>query len=226
MTWHETVGSFFNVVMHRSATSSRSVYKKIALYAVLGICVALGSYYGYRWYVVQREKAAQKVFAECVLKYRMAGEDATLWPEVQAMFTHGYTAHRSSNLAPYFLVYQADSMMQQGKFEDAVEHMRRAVVSMPSHAPVYHLYKTKYALMRFDLAGQEQEALSDLQALAYDTHNIYRDMALYYLGLYHWTHDNMQEAHHIWDDLLAVDSDRSSQSGWAALVHEKRADNA
>ncbi len=199
-------------------------YSRHAMALVLVGALCAGGFYGYRWYAQHREQAAHKIFAECVHEYERAQKNPAVLPNAEQVFKAAYEKHSSSRLAPYFLVYRADILIQQKKLNEAVQVMSDALRIMPTSSPVYNLYMTKRALMRIDLGGQEKETgLQELTNLAHDAKNNNRDMALYYLGLYHWSNNELFQARKVWQELVAMpkQDDQQGKSAWADIVADK-----
>jgi hypothetical protein len=223
----------------------KQISTKVIMIGIVAVIISGGFFMAYRWYSANREQAAQRAFNDCVQKYYGALADAQQWQNVERMCQEGYSQFTSSNLAPYFLVYKAEALMKQHKVKDALAEMDTMLASvLPKASPVYSLYKIKRMLMAIDCdqdqvyvaelgqAGLEKikkDALAQLDLLAHDTKNIYRDMALYYVGLYHWTHDALDLAKKTWQELSAIKADEQktaswseqSTSPWAALVEDK-----
>lgn len=222
-------------VVHELATmifgdsSSVNAYKRSISYGLIGLGIIAGAsagYVGYRWHVVNRERDAQKAFAESLQLYRTAFEKPELWSEVALAFEQGRMQHASSLLAPYFRAYQADALSYQNKTEEALTAVQDAVASLSTSSPLYYLYATKQALMKMDSAQKElaQAGLQELEALSQNSSNKQRDMALYYLGAYHQAHNNAAQARQVWQDLVTgFASQAEASSPWAALAQEQLA---
>ena len=60
----------------------------------------------------------------------------------------------------------------------------------------------KRALMRMDGQEASDVGLQELDGLAHDKKNIFRDSALYYLGLFYWSRDEQEKARMIWRELI------------------------
>jgi len=134
----------------------------------------------------------------------------------------GCEQHKSSALAPYFLVFYADALFKDGQKEEALEKLDRAVQTLPKGSPLLSLYKTKQALIHLDDSWTQEAGLQELKALADDEGNSNRDMALYYLGLYYWTQDKVNDAQMIWQQLVdAFKHEKFGASPWAARAKTK-----
>ncbi|MFI5333361.1 MAG: hypothetical protein ACHQVS_04665 [Candidatus Babeliales bacterium] len=195
------------------------------LWFALGIALCIGAAgLGYRWYAHSQEQRAYKVFADCVREYEKAAENTALWSDVEQALTLGYQKHARSSLAPYFLAYKADVLLQQNKHDEAVATLDTMASVLPTSSPVYAPYMTKRALVKMDSVDTQiqKTGLEELTRLANDQQNAHRDRALYYLGLYYWTAQDVKQAQGIWENLIALDSKQDeSRSPWAARVSDK-----
>ncbi len=182
-------------------------YAALASAAVLFALLVFGLWNVHGWYVSSREEQAQAALSEAfqeydealgmmmsdkhsddVIKQRL--EDAHLSFDV--MFRN----HGSSYLVPYAQAFEADVYWYEGKKSEAIAALEKAV-RLASKSPVVYLLKTKLALMRLD-ADQEEQGLSELQALAQDKHNPNADAAAYNLGYYYWVAKNEAKAREAW----------------------------
>jgi len=167
----------------------------------------------YRWYVEKREVAASYAFAQCMKSFEHAKSDVSKWPGVLEQFEAGYKEHKSSTLAPYFLAYEAEVYLNMGNREQALQTLRSVTIAKSSL--LYGGYAVKTALLEIDIADAAV-GLQSLQDLAKDTHNSARDMALYYLGLYHWSQNDVAQAKIAWQDLVQLDN-----SPYAAAAQDR-----
>jgi len=221
--WYQVVIEPYIKDTRTSIQSYRYGRETTVLLAI--VLLAFAGFWGYRWWHRQRESAAQKSFSECLYAYQEAsqGKDES-WSNVAMLFNLGYEQHQSSSLAPYFLVFHADALLKQGKREDALSKLDEAIKKLPADSPVLSLYKTKLALVQLD---DEDKAVSEagcvaLKALAENKENEDRDMALYYIGLYYWTQNNIKEAQAIWQQLVdAFKHEKIGASPWAILARTK-----
>jgi len=197
-------------------------WKPFAIVAGLVVCATAG-FYGYRWHAAQGEQAAQVVFADCMNQLAQAQEGTEPWSSVEQFFKMGYEQHSGSKLAPYFLAYQAEALIKQNKLAEAVVVMEKALDTMPKSSPVYGMYATKQALMNIDSndAALAQKGLEQLQVLAQDTKNLGQDVALYNLGLYYWSKNDLKKAQEVWAGFAALQKEGKDTSPWAALAEQK-----
>lgn len=204
-------------------TKERNTRYIRALVIVAVVALAGGlSIFGYRWYRLNQEERAQETFSACMNEYEKAERDEKLWPNAELVFRQGYQENSSTAIAPHFLAFQAEALSRMSKPQEARVAMEKAASLLSSNSPVYHMYKTKYALMMLDDADATvaQKGLALLIQQADDETNANRDMALYYLGLYYLENDELQKATTEWNRLAQVTS-QAPESPWAQLVLEK-----
>lgn len=220
-----TVYGWYNRMMGRKP--QRSPYLK---YVFIGSGIVLVSgilFFMYRWYVSYRERAAQRVFAQYVTEYRRAYQQGTGWGAVQDLFQLGADQQSGSYLHPYFLAFQADALLKEGKKDEALAVLDKVVASLRSNDPVAPLFKMKHALLQIDMpdAAVQQVGLQSLINLAHDETNKFRDAAQFFLGDYYWAQDNMSEAQNVWSALVQSqhDIDMVAVSPWARQAQQKLA---
>lgn len=202
-------------------------YTKEVTLGVAGALVLVAGVWGYRSYTHKKETAAQVAFAENMTLYREAMQGkADIWPQVELKSSTDYEDYKRSSIAPYFLMIKVDSLAKQAKMDQAIEAVNAVVASLPKESPVLPLYKTKQALMKLDVQDEATQAqgLDELRKLASDNGNKNNDVAQYYLGLYHWSRNEMAEALDVWKNLVASQaSEKLAASPWAGLAKEKLA---
>jgi len=224
-----TYTTFFSDLYHAivgeglpAARKKFAYWKQLSIACGIVIVLAAG-FISYRWYAVHREKAAQKIFAECLDQQERAesGDGAITWAMVVDMWKSGYEQHKNSNLAPYFLAYAADASVKDGKVQEALQLFQSACAQMSRTSPLYSLYSVKLALMEGAINDNKQGMIEQLQRLADDTANKQRDQALYYLGLYYWTVNDLNNAAEVWQQLIEFSRQSDSPSPWAQLIEDK-----
>lgn len=190
-------------------------YTQYIRYALFGIAFAvLGgfAFVGHGWYVASRERAAEKDLSAYVSQYYNAfNNPEAAWGQVASLFEVGYMQHSSSLLAPYFLAYQADALLQHGNVDQAIEVMQQVLKKLPESSPFYALFRMKYNLIILDQPEhpETQAALIALHEIGSDKTNTIFEAALFYLGRYHFVHNNVQEAKEVWQELRATAVDEN-----------------
>lgn len=189
-----------------------NLYLRYALYGLIFALLLGGMFLGRNWYIASRERAAEKDLSAYITQYynAMAAEQPQ-WDQVASLFEVGYSQHTSSYLAPYFLMYQADALLQQGSLEDALKVMNIALQISSESSPFYQLIRTKYYLTILDVPEHPERdlALTTLYEIGSDKTNSFFEIALFYLARYHFVHHNLQEARTLWQELCATAVDEN-----------------
>jgi len=171
----------------------------------------VGGYYGYQTYIEGREMRAYEAFVEVTHAYRQAQENSlrsmfpgsksenleNLWKDVEVLADAGYNANSSSYLAPFFLSYKANVLLEQGKpVDQAYEYMKQALSKVSKRSDFYDVIKLKTAKLACDCSEESVRAqgLKDLQALAEDQTSTAYLEALYTLGVYYLVHNEIEKA--------------------------------
>lgn len=199
-------------------------YTKEVTIVFLAVAVIIGGLVGYRWYHSNQEKAAQLLFSEGIELYQQAVTGTIQWTQVDLFFNLGYERHKNCALAPFFLAFRAEALAQQKKNDDAIKVLAQAVDQMNPAQPFKTFYQTKLALLQIDSTdtNTQQAGLSGLKTLADDTKNQSRDVAQYFLGLYYWNLNNIEQARVIWQELISSQmAEKHAMSPWAAQAEEK-----
>jgi tetratricopeptide (TPR) repeat protein len=146
------------------------------------------------------------------------------WNEVAKIFQEGFENYRNAGIAPFFLVYQSDALLNLGKTDEAINVLRQAIDLMKNKSATYSYFKIKLALMLIDSKkdGSENEGLEILKEFARDSKNPANDLALYRLGEYFWFAKNYFEAENYWNQLNVSYGKKSLHpSAWAAQARER-----
>lgn len=199
--------------LYTKYTRAITIFVSCAIFALVG-------WYGYRWYKTKLEYTAQRDFSESAqdfYKLFASQKSAKAWNDVEQGLAFRAEQNKNSTLAPYFLVYQADALLQEGKSAEALALLNRAITQLEKTSPIYYLYRIKRALIKLD-AEQEairMEGVAELDVLSQDKDNQYQDMAGYYRGYYAWNTGNKNEAKQIWSQLSRF---AAQGSPWAQLA--------
>ena len=191
--------------------SSSKHLTQVVLVAIVALGVA-GSYYGYQMYIQKRESKAYEAFIEVTHAYKKAEEASfrsvmpnktstdnleIIWKDVEVIVDAGYTANSSSYLAPFFLAYKANVMVEQGKpVDEAYEYMKQACAKSSTRSEFHDVLRLKAAKMACDCSDESVQAqgLKDLQAIAQDKKSIANAEALYTLGVYYMMQNDVENA--------------------------------
>ena len=178
-------------------------------YAILALllCGLLSAgWFGYTLFRARAERKAYTDLAQSIdgyLKARGVASTNEKWADVASAFKVAAQRHRSSHLHPYFLLYEADALLQQGKQKDALALMQHALSQIPKTQPLYYLYAIKQALVKIDLPDTASQGRQELELLARDTGNPVQDMARYYRALDAELRGESVEAEKLFQELRA-----------------------
>lgn len=225
MTMHDKVRMWFDFVPQR--------YQRLLLIGVLAVIVLTGGLIGYQWHVSNVQSRAQKSFLDCMDAYKQAltamlnvsteakKQQKDLWQEAEVAFKVGYDQNKSSTLAPYFLALQADAFIYQEKQQEALGLLKQAVDLIPASSVFSSWYRIKLAMLRIDQEDMRERGLQDLDQLANDKNNPFRDLALFNLGAYYWARYEKDKARDVWQQLVAnFPLDGLQASGWAVRAKQ------
>ncbi|CAN5187767.1 hypothetical protein BH09DEP1_BH09DEP1_8490 [soil metagenome] len=224
MTNHNATQSWkITIEKYMYSLKNNPQYLGAALACVL---VAGGGWYFYRSSVIKQEEAAYAVLSDCLAESDQAAAGASEWKDVSAMCQSGYEKHSTSKVAPYILNIQVDALLNQDKKQEAMEVLSMMLSKVGNNSPLYPLYKLKLGLLKTDIADEsvKTSGIQDLEQLASDTHNQYRDVAQYYLGSYYRENGQKDKAVTVWKELIAMNdnlSDKQAGSPWASMAQEK-----
>jgi hypothetical protein len=203
----------------------RIAYGKYISIGLAVLLVCTGGFFGYRWYVTHRDQAAQYDFGVTLDLYVKAQESKDAdFVYIAEQAEEGYTKHKRSAVAPFFIVLQADALIKAGKKEEARLVMDAYAPQLSAPAPMAFLFKTKQSLLSLDSADEQvrNKGLSDLQELAHNAKNMYRDDALYQLFTYHWVRGDVDQARIAGQEFMeAYGAEMRAPSPWLAVVAEK-----
>ncbi len=233
-------------------------YRNAILIVVLSLALGLGGFYSYSYYKENIEIKAHGAFVECMQYFdAKVGSDKSKnpsfddtesfdtaeqkWVKVIEIFKDSYEKHKASSLAPMFLVYSSEALINVGKLAEAIELLEKAIPDISSQE-LKQSYLLKLALMKLDSNDliAKEEGLQLVHALTDEYNfadlvrkiskkisisskiNYVQDAALYRLGEYYWYKKNFNIAKNYWNDLvLKYGKETSSSSSWAALASEK-----
>jgi hypothetical protein len=183
-----------------------SKYGRYVLIILVALGIILGIRMGYRWYDIKRNEAAQRAFSQAVAQFDKAQQaPVDMWGEVAMAFKLGYEQHSSSSLAPYFLAFQAQALLRQGHYREALD-LLDSVEKQGTPTPFARLYTIQKTLIKLDQedTDTQEQGLQELLAIAQDAKNKYRDEALYYLGFYYWSRGDLVRAKAEWQLLVQL----------------------
>jgi len=199
--------------------------KRIYYGVIAAGCLAVASlgWVGYRWYRVDKERAAYKELAEAIDSY---GKIITTTDAVDQLtdseraFLASAEQHKSSVLFPFFLAFHADALIRLGKIREAADQLDIAVKAMDASQPLYYLYALKAALVKIDTqdVSLEKEGRAQLATLASQTSNPLRTMAQFYSALDADTQGDRTRAVSLYKEIIAQSK---KDSYWYQLADAK-----
>ena len=145
------------------------------------------------------------------------------WEKVESIFREEYNNFKNSNIAPFFLAYQAEALIKLGKLKDAVEALEIAIPKITDNN-AKSFYKVKLALIQISTKEEMliQTGLGALKSMASEENNPTHDLVLYYLGEYYWHQKNFKESKNYWNQLiLKYDQDSKHPSPWSLEAKKK-----
>lgn len=194
-------------------------------FGIVAVVLVGGIFWGYRYFRNQKESAAQVAFVNVMQMYHEAMQGKSdAWPQLQMQSGLMYEKHKGTTIAPFLLMIQSDAMAHQAKLADAISTIDTVIEQLPKDFPVLSMYKTKRALMKMDMpdVAVQTAGLNELRALAEDKENKNNDLAQYYVGLYYWSRNDIENAVNIWKQLVMSQAhEKFAMSPWAALAKDK-----
>jgi len=189
--WKDFVGGVKKTAKEQKNDKSTQIFLLVLLLAVVGY----GGYRVYKWRIAQRESKAHTMFNESMQLYTRAQQGGEQWDDVAGAFSLGYEQNSSSQIAPFFRLFQADALIKAGEKERGDALMASAISELPKNSPFADAYKIKRALLHLDLDNETQkaQALETLEKIA-AKESPGQSLALYYLGSYYWQQGDTQKA--------------------------------
>lgn len=214
--------------------------KKVVISGALALILGSGGMVFYRWHATSLAQQAHKTLIETLQVFEAPIQKVTDKPSEQAQFhsaTEKWTqiaslcadAHdrfKRTTLAPFFLVYQAEALLNLKKHDEALPLLQQAQAQMRSQ-PLKDFMNVKVALVGMDCSAQalQQEGFLQLKRLAENADHTAHEFALYNLGLYFWNNKEFAQAKNYWQQMLVKYAQNDARSGGAytELVKQKLA---
>lgn len=214
-------------IWFREFTQDKSnFYTTIALVVFL---LGYGGYRAYEWHNKTSQAKAQLSFNDALEVYSRAlaqsfySKETNIhdWDEAELAFRLAYEQNSSAGIAPFFLVYQAQSLANQGDYDKALSTLDQALSKFGSNSNYYYLIKTTYGLILFD--KNQTEAVELLEGLAKNEDNPLNLMALYYLGEYYSFVGDVSKSKECFNAVLVKDSANllDIKSPWVDLAKSR-----
>jgi len=222
-----------------SLIKKAKAYKQVLIVAMTGAIVLGFVALGYVYYKNKVRANAYKEFMSAMLYYdgvvqgkkvnsnypgiKQFMSENDKWTQSEQVFKQAYQNYKNTELAPVFMAFQAEALLNLGKIDDAVKVLKNVIDSVDSQE-IKDLYKVKVALINMDSKDEkiQGEALIHLIAVANNDSSAASEIALYQAGSYFWSQKKYNEAKDYWQRLLVKTTAKSGQmSVFAGEVKDK-----
>jgi tetratricopeptide (TPR) repeat protein len=191
--------------------------KQVLIGTTFALCLS-GAVVGYNFYKRNVQIKAHENFISA-LKYYEAPvkatrdetdfstlqftNDAEKWAKVEEVFRNAYENYKNAGIAPTFLIYQSEALMNLGKHEEAIAALQKSIALMDNSSAA-DFFSVKLALMQLDSkqAATKEQGFALLKKIAESQQSVAQESALYYLGGYFWSQKKYPEAQNYWKQLL------------------------
>jgi len=196
--WKDFVGGVKRSFHDQKNDKSSQIFLLVLLLSAVGY----GGFRLYKWRIAQRESSAHTMFNESMELYRKAKNGKEQWDDVAGAFSLGYEQNGSSQIAPFFRLFEADALIKDGQKEKGDQLMVSAIAELPKESPFAYLYTIKRALIDLDSEDEQVkvQALETLEGVS-AKESPGQALALYYLGSYYWQQGDTQKARSLWEQL-------------------------
>jgi len=168
-------------------------YKKVII--ISGVVFLVGGFFlTYKFYRDSLEQSAHASFVSCVNVLDAKGQvDGTpfrseqeKWTKVAEVFEEGYKKNKSASIAPMFLAFKAEALINLGKINESIELLKK-VVSLLSEGALKDSYILKLALLQIDSGNEAllSDGILKLVMLSEKDKSPVNDIALFRLGEYY-----------------------------------------
>ena len=198
----------------------------IIKYAFLGIILAYPAYFLYNRHTLNKERIANLYFADSYAEYDKAinadlkgvgGKNVELaWDDARSHFQLSGEKNKSTELAHYMAVFEAQCLARLGKFDEA-KSLLKATLDKLEYSPYQNVYKVFEALLSIDY-GNKDTGYEQLKKLAFDVNNQFQDMALFYLGSYELAQGNKDSAINLFNMIANIRHINEVMSPWQMLA--------
>jgi predicted negative regulator of RcsB-dependent stress response len=213
---NKTNVTLFQIISDRVNENIRPIVMVLSFVLVL-----ISLFFAHKLWTIRRERSTQYDFTFLMTEYEtMSREKNPQWSELLEKFEKNYEKHASSSLLPYYLSYKVQILLEQDKKDEALATLDTMIAGMPG-SPMLALYEMERALIQIDTMDSELQntGVEALKVLVNDTDNMFRDSAQYYLGRYYWAHNQIDDARHVWQQLVDEQRDEKiAPSPWVEQV--------
>lgn len=200
-------------------------YTHILLGVLLAVLISGAGFFVYRWYSDYRDQSAQRQFSIYFDEYlRNLAQKEPQWDAVASRLHVACQSLQGTSFGAYCLVIQAQASLRAGQRDQALNLLDQAAEQLGPSSPLHYVLATQRALIKAD-SGDEalvQQAIQELVQLGHNEDNQQRDVALYYVGQYYWSHNRLADAKKAWQALFDASRHRKfAPSPWVSLVEER-----
>ena len=199
----ENIWKDFTKVVKKTAKKQKNdrstqIFLVVALVASIGY----GGFKLYKWRIAERESRASTMFSESMQLYMKAKAGTEQWDDVAGVFSLGYEKNSSSQIAPFFKLFQADAVLKQGQGKEARQLMEEAISQLPKGNSFVDLYTIKIALIDLDSEDKsiKESAIEVLEKIS-GVSCSGQSLAIFYLGSYYWQQGQTEKAQALWAQL-------------------------
>lgn len=213
-------------------------YMREATMGVGLLVVLCAGYFGNNWYVKNREEKAFEALSEVIHLYSQTQQTVfglesskdqekiqQAWQDSGLLIEALYKEHSGSYLAPYFLIFNAEVVLQRdGDVDQAITMLDKALPQIEQSSELGGLFHLKRIKMGFDSKDEkvQQQAFKDLVAVSQDKTSCMQEEAMYLLGLYYSSKGQFAKAQETFKELAAMEDEKALlPSWWVALAQEK-----
>ncbi|OGB86133.1 hypothetical protein A3J41_00500 [candidate division TM6 bacterium RIFCSPHIGHO2_12_FULL_38_8] len=230
---HKSILTYYQMLKEQY---SIKYLKETLIGTLLAICL-IGGYFLNKFYVQSREQQAFVALSEVVDSFMHSQRTAQsmeqkdkekieqAWQDTQILLDALYKDNSSSYLAPYFLVFKAQVILERDHNVDAaIQVLDDALKSISSTTEIGSLFHLKRIKMGFDSKNLEtrEKAFKDLLAMTQDCAAYGYQEALYTLGLYLISKGDAAGSQAAFKQLVDnADAKALIKSPWVILAQEK-----
>ena len=231
---NKSISSYYASLKEQySARYLREVMIGVVVLVALG-----GGYFLNKFYVQYREEQAFLALSEAVDSFTQSqriaqsldpqkDKEKTIqaWQNTEMLLDALHKEHMNSYLAPYFLVFKSQMVLERdGDLEKAIKLLDDALIGIPKNSELGSLYYIKRIKMGFDShdAAVKEKSLHDLIKITQDSNDYAFEEALYLLGEYYLSIDDVVKANESFQKLVkSADAQALLKSPWVKLAREK-----
>lgn len=232
--WFNSVKAYYESIQEQYSIK----YLKEALIATLLIVSIGGGYFLNKFYVTYREEQAFVALSEVVESFIQSQRVAQsldsqkdkekitqAWSDTEILIDALYKEHSNSYLAPYFLVFKSQVILDRDKnLQEALKVFDQALGNISRKTELGSLYHMKRIKMGFDSsdASEQETSLKKLIEISQSPKEYAYQEALYLLGVYYISLGDQTKAQESFSKLVqSQDFKALLKSPWVLLAQEK-----